>query len=67
MDIIGVIDRDGNSVVEYSYDAWGNFKTLDSNKNEVTVQNHIGIINSFVYKSYSCDKETGVYYLMSRY
>ncbi|MBU0997788.1 MAG: GIY-YIG nuclease family protein [Firmicutes bacterium] len=49
-------------VVEYEYDAWGNIT-------EVTDNSGIGLAvkNSYRYRGYRFDQETGLYYLNSRY
>ena len=66
-DIISLLDIDGNTVVKYKYDAWGNTKVLDANGTEITDSTHIGILNPFRYRSYYYDTETGLYYLKARY
>ena len=60
-DIVAVYDEYSNSVVKYTYDAWGNVtETLyDTTSN--------GQYNSFRYRGYFYDEETGLYYLNSRY
>lgn len=61
-DIIGIVDEAGNLVVEYTYDAYGNIiKLIDTSNCELSN------INPFRYRSYYYDKETGWYYLNSRY
>ena len=65
--IIALIDNNGNTVVEYKYDAWGNHKVVDANGNEVTSSTHIGNLNPFRYRGYYYDVETGLYFLKSRY
>ena len=65
--IIALIDNNGNTVVEYKYDAWGNHKVVDANGNEITSSNHLGNLNPFRYRGYYYDVETGLYFLKSRY
>lgn len=60
-DITEIVDKDGNSVAEYAYDAWGNM--LNEDNGTLTV----GKLNPFRYRSYVYDEETGLYYLQSRY
>ena len=62
-----LIDNNGNTVVEYKYDAWGNHKVVNSSGVEITDQNHIGNLNPFRYRGYYYDCETGLYFLKSRY
>ena len=64
---------------EYRYDAWGNYRLIDSGtgmdvtKDQViggistNVSVHIGHINPFRYRGYYYDEETGFYYLNTRY
>ena len=67
-DVIGIRDNEGNKIVSYSYDSWGNILSIkDGNNNEITNENHIGIKNPFRYRSYYYDNETELYYLQHRY
>ena len=67
-DIASIYDGDGNMVAKYEYDDWGNVLTVtNSNNSEITDPNHIANLNPFRYRSYYCDSESGLYYLMSRY
>ncbi len=67
-DIIGILDSNYNQIAEYTYDSWGNIISIkDNNKNEITDENHIALINPFRYRSYYYDKETNLYYLNFRY
>ncbi|MDR1697966.1 MAG: DNRLRE domain-containing protein [Erysipelotrichaceae bacterium] len=63
--ICSVIDKNGDSVVEYYYDAWGKVKTA------LVVNTSVGTdileLNPFLYKGYVYDAETELYYLNSRY
>lgn len=61
-DIIGILDVDSGTIVaKYNYDAWGNHKVIEIG------DNNIGEINPIRYRGYYYDKETGLYYLNSRY
>ena len=62
-----LIDNNGNTVVEYYYDAWGNHKVVDENGDEITSSTHIGNLNPFRYRGYYYDTETGLYFLQTRY
>lgn len=67
-DIIGILDSNYNQIVSYEYDGWGKVLSIkDLNGNEITDNNHIGIINPFRYRSYYYDSETKLYYLNNRY
>ena len=60
-DVIAILDTDGNIVVQYTYDAWGNILTTG------TLANTLGTLNPLTYRAYVYDQETGLYYLQSRY
>ncbi len=67
-DIIGILDNELNQVVKYDYDSWGKVIAItDATGTEITDQSHIGNINPYRYRSYRYDRETGLYYLQSRY
>jgi len=77
-----IVDNKGNLVVSYNYDAWGNivskyfFKYGPANAktgysviigtSTFTAQD-IDELNSHYYRGYYLDKETGLYYLITRY
>ena len=54
--ILGIIDENGKSVVQYQTDAYGNVITEDDS-----------IYNPIRYKGYYYDSEIGLYYCQSRY
>ena len=63
-DIAGIIDSNGDVVVEYRYDAWDKpvvVRTL------TTVYEALAKLNPFRYRGYAFDEETDLYYLRSRY
>jgi len=67
-DVIGLVDNMGNFQASYEYDAWGKVLSVkDKNGNEITDPNHIANINPIRYRGYYYDRETGLYYLQSRY
>ena len=59
-DIIAIVDKAGNTVARYAYDAWGTCISA-------TGTGEIASINPFRYRGYYCDIETGYYYLQTRY
>ena len=61
-DITYIYDIDGNRVVTYNYDAWGNILSISGTKAST-----IGRYNPFRYRGYYYDTETSLYYLNSRY
>ena len=60
-DIVKIYNTSSILVAEYKYDAWGKHEVV----NHTTL--NIGDINPFRYRGYYYDKETGLYYLNSRY
>ena len=62
-DILKVVGNNGNTVVSYTYDAWGNIidETIAAGYENITDR------NIFRYRGYVYDKETELYYLQSRY
>ena len=61
-DIVGIVDGNGNLVVEYRYDAWGKPISITG-----TLKTSLGELNPFRYRGYVYDEETELYYLRSRY
>jgi RHS repeat-associated protein len=61
-DVIGLLDGNGNQVVTYQYDAWG-----DSTSISGSLKDNVGKLNPFRYRGYRYDSETNLYYLQSRY
>ena len=60
--MVAILDAAGNTVVQYSYDAWGNLLSTNSN-----VEDHPVAYNPLRYRGYVYDSETELYYLQSRY
>ena len=61
-DVIHIYDENGNKVVSYTYDAWGNITSTTG-----SMASTIGKMNPFRYRGYYYDEELGFYYLNSRY
>lgn len=55
-----MLDADGKTAAEYSYDAWGNCIVLEN-------VNGIANTNPLRYKGYYYDSNTGLYCIQSRY
>ena len=67
-DVDQIYSGSGNLVARYVYDTWGNTVSItDANGNAITSSTHIANINSIRYRGYYWDRETGFYYLQSRY
>ena len=68
-DVIGIVDTSGQYVAKYSYDAWGKPVAItDGSGTDVSANaGHIANINPIRYRGYYFDKETGLYFLQSRY
>ena len=66
-DVLSIADANGDELVEYEYDEWGNTIDIiptDSNSEE---QLALANANPLRYRGYYYDNETGYYYLQSRY
>ena len=61
-DILALIDKVGNKVVEYKYDSWGAIVDVSG-----SMAGSLGKKNPFRYRGYYYDEETGLYYLRRRY
>ena len=60
--ILGIIDKNGNLVVQYAYNAWGKIQSITG-----TLATTVGEYNPFRYKGYHFDSDTGMYYCHTRY
>ena len=61
-DVVALIGGDGRTLVEYTYDAWGNVIDIDGE-----YAYNLGEHNPIRYRGYIYDAETGLYYVSSRY
>ncbi len=61
-DVVALVTSLGNTVVEYTYDAWGNIISTAGR-----MADKLGKANPLRYRGYVYDTETGLYYLQSRY
>ena len=61
-DVIAILDSDGYAVAEYTYNAWGELLTTVG-----STTTDLSTINPLLYRGYVYDRETGLYYLQSRY
>ena len=67
-DIIAVVDQDGETLVEYSYDPWGKVTSTRNGENLTQLESSvIAVMCPFAYRGYNYDFTTGLYYLQSRY
>mgnify|MGYP003303447523 CR=1 FL=1 len=64
-DIVGVINGEGEKVLAYSYDAWGNVTTTILGGVIETVK--AILYTPITYRGYMYDFQLGLYYLQSRY
>ena len=60
-DVIRIVNENGTTKVEYTYDAWGNVIASTG------TDSGIGAVNPLLYRGYYYDSELGMYYLRSRY
>ena len=61
-DVVAILNSSGVMVVEYTYDAWGRLLSTTG-----SMANTLGLHNPLRYRGYVYDRETGLYYLQSRY
>lgn len=70
-DVVKIIKADGTVMATYTYDAWGNLVSLiNASGNDIvnsTAGTAIAFWNPLTYRGYIRDRETGFYYLQSRY
>ncbi|MDE6019825.1 MAG: hypothetical protein K2H01_02345, partial [Ruminococcus sp.] len=67
-DVIAVVDQNGETVMEYSYDPWGNIEyhlseTFGTEQDAMLFT----ALCPLTYRGYNYDFTTGLYYLQSRY
>jgi len=61
-DVVALLNTSGETVVSYTYDAWGKLRTISG-----ALTYTLGALNPLRYRGYVYDNETGFYYLQSRY
>src|SRR5699024_7418829 len=61
-DVTGLMDKNGQMVVTYTYDSWG-----VPVSREGSMKDTLGLLNPFRYREYIYDDESGLYYLQTRY
>ena len=70
-DVIGLLNSSGELVVEYKYDPWGKLLEtiigVDETDSKYAAYNNMGLRNPLRYRGYIYDRDTGLYYLQSRY
>ncbi len=68
-DIIGVYNEEGEKVLTYWYDSWGNVSpTYNKENSDILAQSVLAVIfTPITYRGYMYDPNTGLYYLQSRY
>ncbi len=66
-DIAAILNLNGEVVARYAYDGWGNHAVLNPDGTDNDSADFIGNVNPFRYRGYYYDKETGLYFLKTRY
>src|SRR5690554_5548304 len=61
-----IVDKNGDVMVEYKYDAWGIWLNQETAA-KTSIGDTLLALNPFIYKGYIYDDESGFYYLKSRY
>ena len=64
-DVMALLDANGNEVVSYHYNAWG--ELLSTTASTTGMLYSLALYNPLRYRGYVYDRETGLYYLQSRY
>ena len=64
-DVMALLDANGNEVVSYHYNAWG--EIISTTASTTAMLNTLAKYNPLRYRGYVYDRETGLYYLQSRY
>lgn len=65
-DVVGLRDKNGNQVISYDYDSFGNITTSQGDT-KTGDGKYLRQENPFRYSSYYYDEETKLYYLNARY
>ncbi len=65
--MIGIYDDTGDMLVRYDYDAWGRLRATWYKDDDYLSYRRIANANPIRYKGYYYDRDTGFYYLQSRY
>ena len=67
-DVVKLIGASGTVYANYQYNAWGELLSVtNASGNVITDYSHISHVNPLRYRGYYYDRETGWYYLQSRY
>ena len=66
-DVLKIVNPSGQTVVSFTYDAWGNFTLTPNSESDRTEITFAAAFNPIFYRGYIFDYETGLYYLKSRY
>ena len=61
-DIMAILNTSGEPVVQYNYDAWGKLHSFFG-----SMEDTLGEVNPLTYRGYVYDRDSGYYYLQSRY
>ena len=64
-DVISIYNTSGTKLVEFTYDAWGNF--ISNTVGGTATEKQLALETPFRYRSYYFDRELQLYYLNSRY
>ena len=70
-DVVGLTNSSGDLVIEYVYDPWGSLLEtkigVDESNSKYSVYNNMALRNPLRYRGYIYERDTGFYYLQSRY
>ena len=69
--MVGLTNSSGDLVIEYVYDPWGSLLEtkigVDESNSKYSVYNNMALRNPLRYRGYIYERDTGFYYLQSRY
>lgn len=66
-DITGIVNENGEIILSYSYDVWGNVTFSATSISNMLLAVTLSSVNPFTYRGYCYDFDIGMYYLQSRY
>ena len=66
-DVEAILNAEGTAYAEYRYDSWGKVIVALNSNGGTNIENTIAGINQIGYRGYFYDRDTGLYYLGSRF
>ena len=66
-DILSIVNENGQTILTYEYDSWGNFEFTIGSRDYLILAYTLLYVSPFTYRSYCYDYNIDLYYLQSRY